>query len=503
MPEPSLSEILNINADPERGTGEPAVVYDNKPLLQGIQRNAELRSANDMQKYLTLLQNKKDFYKAGADIAKEEVDPNDKVALQKKMADVFSQIADNPKALFGGADMDNLQGQLATISADATKSKQKYDFNKSMMNHIITSPSFNTAKNRSVINQSEQTPLDEWQPYTLSVQPTLDMDKFIKSILGDPKDPANPVYKKSSENIVTPDKQFYFNRDKENFYIDPALKRAEAALSIPDTKEVIQGYYDGTPEVKKQYEAPGGGGIKKFWRDMIVAHLGTDRDSERITDGDYKPNTNYLEKEKLGLKWAELGLKKRELDKADSGDMVAADGILRELSDSLKNGKPITEVDDNGKKKDFIEISDPNLLKQFATIDKDGKVTNTADVIRYDPETDQAYLVYFDTKRDDQFNKTGGRWIDKKIPLEGRTWANSVTQRTYGGKDKGNVNELVQNVITKVGGLYKLSQFYNGVKPAQTETKNYTIPKGFVLFTAKDGKDYFVNEKTNEVKPAE
>lgn len=46
---------------------------------------------------------------------------------------------------------------------------------------------------------------------------------------------------------------------------------------------------------------------------------------------------------------------------------------------------------------------------------------------------------------------------------------------------------------------YPLEQSYLSNTPAEPPKKQYTVPKGFVLFTAADGKDYFVNEKQSKV----
>ena len=42
--EPSLSEIENINADPQLGTGTPAVLVDNSKLLETINQNAQFKA---------------------------------------------------------------------------------------------------------------------------------------------------------------------------------------------------------------------------------------------------------------------------------------------------------------------------------------------------------------------------------------------------------------------------------------------------------------------------
>lgn len=184
--------------------------------------------------------------------------------------------------------------------------------------------------------------------------------------------------------------------------------------------------------------------------------------------------------QQLGLQWERLGLDKARLAKSDNQDLLAADGVLREITDIINKGdmtaNQVDVVDSNtGRTKRVFKIGDPNILQKFGNIDKDGTTTNVPDEARYNPATNEIDLVYF--QRDDEGvikpTKTGGSYIKESKTLNSRTWANLVSQRTFSGQDRGAVNEIIQSVITKNGGdLYKIAKALNGgtIAPETTTT---------------------------------
>lgn len=416
--EPSLSELSNMPNDPELGTGTPAVVYNNKDYYNQLHQTAEFHAKNDMMKYQLLLQNKKDLYKRGEDIAKAEVDPNDKEALQQKLTDIFDKIAENPKALFGGADTDGIQAQLNSVTTDAVKSKQKYDFNKSMTNHIITSPSFNTDENRALIKQSEDTPLDEWQPYTLQADPTLDIKGYLGNVIGSDKDPNNLAYSKTSQNKFTPNQEFYYPETTEQFKIEPVLKRVDASLLVPKVKRAFESYYKGlSPEEKAKYEADGGGGLNKFARDWTLANLGTDKDITRVSQGRQYPNPFALENKRAATKAGELKLKYKfdtQLAK-NKGDMVLDAIKLRAL---YKNGGKVVKGADG---KDKIIPKNEFFDDMFDIVLGDAQKPENA-VYETDPDTGQTKLMGYKINTTDKtklsFGKPKKSKDDSDVPAD-------------------------------------------------------------------------------------
>lgn len=189
---------------------------------------------------------------------------------------------------------------------------------------------------------------------------------------------------------------------------------------------------------------------------------------------------NAIQREGLKVQWGNLGLEREKMNKASSQDLLAADGVLREITDIVNKGDlPANQVDvvdsNTGRTKRVFKIGDPNILQKFGNIDKDGTTTNIPDEARYNPKTNEIDLVYFQRDEDGKVlpTQTGGSYIKESKTLNSRTWANLVTQRTFSGQDRGAVNEIIQSVITKNGGdLYKISKLLNSgtIAPETTTT---------------------------------
>ena len=169
------------------------------------------------------------------------------------------------------------------------------------------------------------------------------------------------------------------------------------------------------------------------------------------------------------LQWANYGLSRERLAKADNEDLLGAESVINEVSDVINSGTP-TRVENylgTGKTKIIVEISEPNLLKEFATIDKDGKTTKTPDVVQFDKEKNQLNLVYFAKK----LSPTGKRQIEESISLAPTQWMGQIVRRKYPNKDIGGINTIVDEVYNKNGrDLFKLSQKVGGKNTTTIET---------------------------------
>ena len=81
---PSLQEIEKVNTDPELGTGEPAVVYNNAPLINQLNQNAQLNQANQWRRYTQFLNDYQERLKTRQDIADIQVADSDRDYLKKQ-----------------------------------------------------------------------------------------------------------------------------------------------------------------------------------------------------------------------------------------------------------------------------------------------------------------------------------------------------------------------------------------------------------------------------------
>lgn len=177
------------------------------------------------------------------------------------------------------------------------------------------------------------------------------------------------------------------------------------------------------------------------------------------------------ERARLAAEWARIGIEKERMNKSKTSDLIGATSALREAADVLNSGTPIQLKSSSGgiitrnKKGEIIgdtskittrdvnKISDPNLLKEFGTIDKDGKTTNVPDDVFYDKEANKLQLVYY--KRGADPNDVSGNAtaimqgkdgpvLDRTIDLSATQWLGQIVRRKNPNADIGGVNSLIE-----------------------------------------------------------
>ncbi len=177
------------------------------------------------------------------------------------------------------------------------------------------------------------------------------------------------------------------------------------------------------------------------------------------------------ERARLAAEWARIGIEKERVNKSKTSDLIGATSALREAADVLNSGTPIQLKSSSGgiitrnKKGEIIgdtskittrdvnKISDPNLLKEFGTIDKDGKTTNVPDDVYYDKAANKLQLVYY--KRGTDPNDVSGNAtaivqgkdgpvLDRTIDLSATQWLGQIVRRKNPNADIGGVNSLIE-----------------------------------------------------------
>lgn len=242
---------------------------------------------------------------------------------------------------------------------------------------------------------------------------------------------------------------------------------------------------------------------------------------------------NEIQAQNVAARYAELGLQKEKLRQANTQSLIGADSVLKQVADALNGGQDQTRRTGAGGKITGEErvkvISDPNLLKEFATIDKDGKEVNRPSIVVYHPKTNQLMLTYFKqpemeaVKTEDATgttssyqpkpgqnigpdgflrNSRGETIVDREIPLSGSQWLSQISGRMFSADDKGGVNNLVSQVYDKFNrNLGDLAAHYQGGAtapgPKTTTTTTTTAErrygqdsKGNVMFSDDGGKTW-------------
>lgn len=210
----------------------------------------------------------------------------------------------------------------------------------------------------------------------------------------------------------------------------------------------------------------------------IYSHYLGDKSVKAVQQTD-----NELQRQRLSVEWANYGLAKEKLNKANTQSILGADAILREVSDAINLATPWTRTR-GGKTEQVKQIADPNLLKEFGTIDKEGNVVNRPDVIFFDPKQNQLSIAYYkkqdkDTPEAEKTidgyvrNNKGEIIVEREVPVNPTEWFGQIASRKFSADDKGAINNFVDQIYDKFGrNLDKLATGYKGGATTQgPETK--------------------------------
>lgn len=495
--EPSLSE-LQIGADPERGTGAPATIYDNRELGRLLNDNAQQKAHYDWQKYNMFLGNLKDTYKDLNEIAKQPVLEEDMPALRNEMAGIIKDISKDPQSFFGGGPkFGEVQGKIAQLQSKATESKGNNLFDEAHRQFFYRNPELETPENKSMIEDFRKQPLGSRKPYQLNMPGLVDMDELAKTINANVKKQEayskptadNQFIEKGTSTVYDP-KQFevlaaaaYDQNDKRNIPIRETMQKRFQTLP-PYLQQQIQEQYKGQKDPVKAW----------FVDDLKKRML---QDSETKDDLVYNPG--YLEKEKLAqkaaadkadlaVKWANYGLAKERLDKSDAEDLQSADSVINEAVSKIKQGEEEAPVESDmwgrNKKSEVFKIADPSMLQYFGKLDKEGKAYDVPEFVTYDKVTHQLNLVFAGLDKNDNPIVT-----DRK-PLNEREWLSIIVKRKFPNKDIGGINSLVEEVMKKNGNLYNLAnKAINTPSPTSGKYKAQ-MPDGSTIISD-DGKTWY------------
>lgn len=489
--EPSLSEFTNMAADPERGTGHPAVVFDDRDLSRQLNQSAQYKAESDWRKYNFFLGNLKDMYKDVNEIAKQPIMQEDQPELRGQMADIVKEIGQNPQGFFGGGPKFNdIQGKIAQLQSRATESRGNQLFNEAHRQAMLRNPEWNSDENKALIDGFGKQKLGSRQLYQFDLPGLYDPTKLAEKIN------AN-VKSESSYSRPTPDNQF-IEKGKDVIY-DPVKfgQLADQAYYQADERGVplaktIQKRFDAFPEeVKGQF---------KDAKDWFVQDLKSRIMNNSSSKDDLVPNPGYLEKEKLAqkvandrgelaVKWANYGIAKKKADEASGDDLNGADSVINEAVSMIKKGDVNSVIEGAGaftpKSGDFknvknkFELGDPSTLQTFGKVNKDGTVYDVPDRVLYNKQTKQLELVF------DEHKDKKGKTIAQDIkPLNEREWLSLIVKRKFPNKDIGGINSLVESVLQKNGSIYDLSKKFD---------ENGTFLKTY-KFNGKDVSEKAVND---------
>lgn len=344
MAEPTLHEITNIVADPERGSGTPAVVLDGgRSMIANLNQNARFKAENDWRKYNLFLGNLKDAYKEMGDIASMEIATQDREELRKRMGQVFEGIAKDPKSFFsGGPNFQKINEEIVKLKADATESKMNRMYDYAHREYINRNPELNTPDNKSAIESFWQQPLGKRKAYMLNMPTIFDISSYAKGIMDNPAVSKSFAESKPvGDDGSSPGKTFVRNMEGLRYDRGMFMSAWNAGLNTAQDKyghsihTWAQQQFDALPDdQKKKY-----GNVETFWNELGKQSFSSDKDILSITKDELKPNTQAYEKEKLGIQqernniaWSKL----HEVDKPKAEAQIKRWGELSHGTETQK-----------------------------------------------------------------------------------------------------------------------------------------------------------------------
>lgn len=403
--EPGLNEILNVAAQTGESTGTPAVQFDNKQLLQNLNDNARFKAENDWRKYNSFLGNLKEVYSDLSQIQGLEVATQDREMLRKQTGEIFKEIADNPRAFFGGAKMGDIQAKIGNLKSLSTESKmnQVYDF--AHRQYIAQNPDLNTEENKKQINEYWKQPLGKRSAYTLNLPTVFDARSYGKEIMGLPS--VTQKFAQTGmvgQDLTSPGNEFVKEIGGNRSSKDAFMKQWMAGLNTEKDKYghsirgAIDQQFNQLPDnLKKQF-----GSAENFFYQQGLATFGSDKDIVDVTKSDVKPNEfaklSVEQKQKVALESIKFGHDKQlEYIKHDLSTMPTPQQtqfILGTSADILNNTTgeklPVNVGGGKTKDEDVINAAAPIkelFAKKIKVTTKEGLTTESASVTSPDVMT--------------------------------------------------------------------------------------------------------------------
>lgn len=355
---PSLSELSNIDADPEIGTGTPAVVFTGgQEMVRTLNENAKFAAQQDIQKYNIFQNNLKEAYARGDAIANTDVAPQDREEIQKRLSDVMGKIADNPKDFFmGGARATELTGALQKVQADATKSKNDNLYAVAHDDFLARNPSYNTDENTAKLKDFYSKPLEERKPFEFEMPSLVDIGKLKDGILSD----ATVKQTGTAVKPVGTDGQYNQEYETTTYKYEPFKQKWNAALEMnPDINKYAQNLYNKLPDEQKKNIS-----MQDFWSHLGDMTFGQDKDIVNESKGKVLKNDFALE----GVKNAD---RLAQIKASTQPALIRAYAYNKKVDAELANAKSDKEKDNIT----YNEFTDNyNSQKQVVQGYADGKV---------------------------------------------------------------------------------------------------------------------------------
>jgi len=515
--EPSLGELAS--AGQSMTPVADTAVTSQTELVRNLTQAAQFKAENDWRKYNDFQKRLGDFYQNQHDVEKLDVMDEDKEDLQKDAAKLYEQIANNPGAFSGRnpqawAEVNKTYGNLLSR---ATQSKQDNLFDKANRKYVVDNNELNTDENKSIIEGYKKAPLGSRQAYTLSLQPVFDANSYAETLKGQvekqysPEQQTTMVGFDQATGKPIPGQGYLRETTTSKIPFQDYIGKWNASLNMQTDKnnQPIKGWakkqYDTLPADRKDPKSDSYVPFEKFWEDIGTNLYGSTKDDKgkvkdiiKTTKDEVKADPNYLKDKTLAQQDKSLdetrrhnkameGLGWERIKSGNEEDDSQAQGAIIEIGDVVANATRPENlkfvIDTKGNRQQLGTVSDPDLIKKYTTLDKDGKSTNPPDDVLIDRTSGQMSLIYYKKNDEGEIQKSpqGAEIIQKSLPVNTSTWVSAVVGRNEGTKNKGKVINTVQKFYDKLGGVYQGARKLNESQNKQDAANNSQQPEKGIL----------------------
>lgn len=217
MAEPTLSEITNIK--PEATTNPGVVLEGGAALVHQLNQSAQFNAEMKQRRYSEAMGRLGDIYKDLGKVQAMSILQEDRPIIQKKLADVLTEIGNDPRAALAGNKYMDIEKKLGEATALATQSKQDNIYDDFHQKYLQADPELDTPENRAKISSHNKQPLGSRQKYMLETPPKFDTRKAMENIMKDKN-----VSQGYANSEFSPDNKFITRTTGTRYDRENALK---------------------------------------------------------------------------------------------------------------------------------------------------------------------------------------------------------------------------------------------------------------------------------------
>jgi hypothetical protein len=177
---PTLGELENVKIEPSTN---PGVILDSRDAVHELNQSAQFNAEMKQKKYAQQLSALKDIYQDAGAIQAMPVMQQDRPILNKKMADILTEIGNDPRAALGGPKFAEIQKGLGELRSLSTQSKQDLLYSDAHDKIMEADPSLATSENKNKKQGFDNGQLGQRQKFMFDTPVKFDPEAAMGKIL--------------------------------------------------------------------------------------------------------------------------------------------------------------------------------------------------------------------------------------------------------------------------------------------------------------------------------